>query len=135
MKILVIDGQGGSLGKTIISRIIEEKIDAEIIAIGTNSTATQNMIKGNKTQGATGENPIVVNVEDADIIVGPMGILAANSMLGEITEKMALAISKSKAVKILIPYNKCKIVVAGVKDDTFQNYIEEAIEQIKKIAI
>ena len=135
MKILVIDGQGGSLGKTIISRIIEEKIDAEIIAIGTNSTATQNMIKGNKAQGATGENPIVVNVEDADIIVGPMGILAANSMLGEITEKMALAISKSKAVKILIPYNKCKIVVAGVKDDTFQNYIEEAIKQIKKIAI
>lgn len=134
MKIIVIDGQGGSLGKTIIVRLLEENINAEIIALGTNSTATQNMIKGNKIQGATGENPIVVNAEDADIIIGPMGILAANSMLGEITEKMALAISKSRGTKLLIPYNKCKIVVAGVKDDTFQKYIDEIIEHIKKLA-
>lgn len=135
MRIIVIDGQGGSLGKAIITKLVEENVNAEIIAIGTNSTATQNMIKGNRIQGATGENPVVVNVEDANIIVGPMGILSANSMLGEITEKMALAISKSKAIKLLIPYNKCKIVVAGVKDNTFQNYIDEAIEYIKNLLI
>lgn len=132
MKIIVIDGQGGSLGRAVIVRLVEEKINADIIAIGTNSAATQNMIKGNGIQGATGENPVMVNAEDADIIVGPMGVLAANSLLGEITEKMTLAISKSKAIKLIIPYNKCKVVVAGVKDDTFDNYISEVVEYIKK---
>lgn len=134
MKIIVIDGQGGSLGKAIISRLLEENIKAEIIALGTNSTATQNMIKGNNIQGATGENPVVVNSIDADIIIGPIGILTANSMLGEITEKMTMAISKSRATKLLIPYNKCKVIVAGVKNDTFQNYINEVVDYIKKIA-
>ena len=134
MKIIVIDGQGGSLGKAAISRLLEENIKAEIIALGTNSTATQNMIKGNNIQGATGENPVVVNSIDADIIIGPIGILTANSMLGEITEKMTMAISKSRATKLLIPYNKCKVIVAGVKNDTFQNYINEVVDYIKKIA-
>lgn len=134
MKIIVIDGQGGSLGKAVISRLLEENIKAEIIALGTNSTATQNMIKGNNIQGATGENPVVVNSIEADIIIGPIGILTANSMLGEITEKMTMAISKSRATKLLIPYNKCKVIVAGVKNDTFQNYINEVVDYIKKIA-
>ena len=134
MKIIVIDGQGGSLGKAVISRLLEENIKVEIIALGTNSTATQNMIKGNNIQGATGENPVVVNSIDADIIIGPIGILTANSMLGEITEKMTMAISKSRATKLLIPYNKCKVIVAGVKNDTFQNYINEVVDYIKKIA-
>ena len=134
MKIIVIDGQGGSLGKAVISRLLEENIKAEIFALGTNSTATQNMIKGNNIQGATGENPVVVNSIDADIIIGPIGILTANSMLGEITEKMTMAISKSRATKLLIPYNKCKVIVAGVKNDTFQNYINEVVDYIKKIA-
>lgn len=134
MKIIIIDGQGGSLGKAVISRLLEENIKAEIIALGTNSTATQNMIKGNNIQGATGENPVVVNSIDADIIIGPIGILTANSMLGEITEKMTMAISKSRATKLLIPYNKCKVIVAGVKNDTFQNYINEVVDYIKKIA-
>ena len=134
MKIIVIDGQGGSLGKAVISRLLEENIKAEIIALGTNSTATQNMIKGNNIQGATGENPVVVNSIDADIIIGPIGILTANSMLGEITEKMTMAISKSRATKLLIPYNKCKVIVAGIKNDTFHNYINEVVDYIKKIA-
>ena len=134
MKIIIIDGQGGSLGKAVISRLLEENIKAEIIALGTNSTATQNMIKGNNIQGATGENPVVVNSIDADIIIGPIGILTANSMLGEITEKMTMVISKSRATKLLIPYNKCKVIVAGVKNDTFQNYINEVVDYIKKIA-
>lgn len=132
MKIIIIDGQGGSLGKAVISRLLEENIKAEIIALGTNSSATQNMIKGNNIQGATGENPVVVNSIDADIIIGPIGILTANSMLGEITEKMTMAISKSRATKLLIPYNKCKVIVAGVKNDTFQNYINEVVDYIKK---
>ncbi|MDO4198986.1 MAG: DUF3842 family protein [Erysipelotrichaceae bacterium] len=135
MKIVVIDGQGGSLGKAVIVKLLEEKINAEIIALGTNSAATMNMIKGNGIQGATGENPVVVNAIDADVIIGPIGILAANSMLGEITEKMTMAISKSKALKLLIPYNKCKVVIAGVKEDSFDNYINEVIERIKKLLI
>ena len=75
-----------------------------------------------------------MNSLDADIIIGPIGILTANSMLGEITEKMTMAISKSRATKLLIPYNKCKVIVAGVKNDTFQNYINEVVDYIKKIA-
>ena len=133
MKILVIDGQGGKLGKAIIDKLIENDIKAEIIALGTNSAATQNMIARNGIPGATGENPIVVNTEDADIIIGPIGILAANSMLGEITEKMTLAISKSKAIKLLIPYNKCHIMIAGLRDDKFSSYINEIVDYLKKL--
>ncbi len=133
MKILVIDGQGGSLGRTIICRLLDEKVKADIIAVGTNSAATQNMIKGNGIPGATGENPVVVNARDADVIIGPMGIIAIDSMLGEITEKMVVAITKTKALKLLIPYDKCRLIVAGVKEDSFGAYIDDVIRQIKKI--
>lgn len=133
MKILVVDGQGGSLGKAIIEKIIEAELKVDIVAVGTNSIATQNMIDKSGVQGATGENPVVVNAERADIIIGPIGIFAANSMFGEITERMTLAISKSKAIKLLIPYNKCNIIIAGTKDNTFKNYIDEIVDHIRKL--
>ena len=126
-KIVVIDGNGGKIGKAIIDRLMEEKLNAEVIAIGTNAIATAYMIKNQPIQGATGENPVVVNSSDADIIMGPLGILAANSLLGEITERMAVAVSSSKATKILIPMNRCHILVAQTKEDTLKNYIEAAV--------
>ncbi|HQP46960.1 MAG TPA: DUF3842 family protein, partial [Flexilinea sp.] len=113
MKIVVIDGQGGSIGKTIIEQLKKNSFSDPIIAIGTNSIATSTMLKAGADFAATGENPILVACEDADILIGPMGIIAANSLLGEITPAIAVAVGKSKAEKILIPSNKCKITVAG----------------------
>ena len=105
MKIIVIDGQGGKLGFEIISALNKCEIDSEIIAIGTNAIATQAMLKAKPTFAATGENPVVVNTKNADYIIGPIGIVIADSLFGEITSTMALAISKSNAKRILIPIN------------------------------
>ena len=96
MKIVVIDGQGGSLGKAITEKI-KSRYNCEIYAIGTNSIATSAMLKAGADCGATGENPVIVNSRDADVIIGPIGIIAANSLLGEITPKMAAAIAFSEA--------------------------------------
>ena len=82
MKILVIDGQGGRIGKTIIERLAAAKVEGELIAVGTNSIATAAMMKAGASEGATGENPVVVLSCEADVIVGPVGIVAANSLLG-----------------------------------------------------
>ncbi len=133
MKILVIDGQGGRIGKTIIERLAAAKVEGELIAVGTNSIATAAMMKAGASEGATGENPVVVLSCEADVIVGPVGIVAANSLLGEITPRMALAVSESRAQKILVPINKCKITVVGTKEFTINEYIEQAVEMIKQM--
>lgn len=133
MKIVVIDGQGGSLGKVIVGQLKKEIPGTEIFAIGTNSIATSAMRKAGAEHCATGENPVVLACEDAEIIIGPMGIIAANSLLGEITPAMALAIGKSQAVKILIPVSKCRISVAGIRDMPYGNYVELAVEEVKKL--
>ncbi|MBQ6929550.1 MAG: DUF3842 family protein [Oscillospiraceae bacterium] len=132
MKIVVIDGQGGSLGKAITEKI-KSRYNCEIYAIGTNSIATAAMIKAGADYGATGENPVVVNSRDADVIIGPIGIIAANSLLGEITPKMAAAIACSEAKKILVPVNKCKIHVAGTPELSFGEAIECAVESLGKL--
>ena len=129
-KILVIDGQGGQLGKQLCDGIRGKLPDAQVIAVGTNANATLSMIKGNGCQGATGENPVIVCSKEADMIVGPIGIINANSMLGEITPKMALAISESPAQKILIPFNRCSIQIAGVKNASMSELIEDAIKMV-----
>lgn len=105
MTILVIDGQGGRLGKQIVEAARSQFPDAEILAVGTNATATATMLKAGADDGATGENPVVVACRKADIIIGPLGIVIADSLLGEVTEKMALAVARSKAERILIPMN------------------------------
>lgn len=133
MKIVVVDGQGGKMGKTIVEQLKENIPGNEIIAIGVNSTATSVMLKAGADYGATGENPIVVNCADADIILGPIGIVIADSLFGEITPNMALAIGKSKARKILIPVNKCNITVAGIKELSLNEYVQSAILQVKQI--
>ena len=129
MKIIVIDGQGGRIGKTVIEQIREAKIDCTITALGTNSLATSAMIKAGADNGATGENPVVVGCRNADIIIGPIGIIAADSMLGEITPKMAEAVGQSNARKILIPVNRC-FEVAGVREMSLSQYVSEAVSLI-----
>ena len=133
MKIVVIDGQGGSLGRALVEGI--KGLDGcEIYAVGTNSIATSAMLKSGADFGATGENPVVVNCRDADIIAGPIGIIAADSLLGEITEKMAAAVAKSGAVKVLIPVSRCSVTVAGVQDMPMGEVIQIAVEKIKILA-
>ena len=130
MKIVVIDGQGGNIGRRIVEEIKAKKTGCEILAIGTNSTATALMMKGGADVGATGENPVVLASRDADVIIGPIGIIMADSMYGEITPKMAKAVGASKARKILIPINKC-VTVAGVDESrTISDYIKIAVSRI-----
>ncbi len=127
MKVLVIDGQGGKLGAQVIA-LLKEKFNEkiELIGVGTNALATETMIKSKPNIAATGENPIVVCAKEADIIIGPIGIVIADSLYGEITARSALAVSKSKAVKLLIPINKCNNIVVGITD----NFIKDALSQI-----
>lgn len=129
MKIVVIDGQGGKIGKTIIEQIRATGTECEILAIGTNSLATSAMLKAGADNGATGENPAVIAAISADVIVGPIGIIAADSMLGEITPKMAEAVGQSSARKVLVPVNKC-FEVAGVQEMTLSQYVTEAVKLI-----
>lgn len=130
MKIVVIDGQGGNIGRRIVEEIKAKKTGCEILAIGTNCTATALMMKGGADVGATGENPVVLASRDADVIIGPIGIILADSMYGEITPRMAEAIGASRARKILIPINKC-VVVAGVDETmSISDYIKIAVDKI-----
>ena len=127
MKILVIDGQGGKLGAQIITNLKQKNNPLiEITAVGTNALATEAMLKAKPNIIATGENPVVVNSRYSDIIIGPIGIVIADSLYGEITPKMALAVSQSKAVKLLIPMNKCGNIIVGVTD----NLLEDSFKQI-----
>lgn len=117
MKIVVIDGQGGKMGRAIIEEIKKQQgLAAEIIAVGTNSTATATMLLAKADAGATGENALIVNCRDADYIIGPIGIIVADALHGEISPAMSVAIGQSKAKKILLPVSKCNTLVLGVKD-------------------
>lgn len=135
MKIVVIDGQGGRIGSLLIEKLIEKRktsaYPAEVIAIGTNSIATASMLRAGADAGATGENPVLVNCRDADYILGPIGIIAADSLLGEVTPAMAAAAASSPAEKILLPVNKCNLHVAGIPDLNITSFIEEAIGYIR----
>ena len=129
MKIVVIDGQGGRIGKSIIEQLRSSGCTDEVLAVGTNSIATSAMLKAGADAGATGENPVVVAARDADVIVGPIGIIAADSMLGEITPAMADAIGRSRARKVLVPVKKC-FEVAGVREMSLSGYVEQAVNMI-----
>ena len=135
MKIVVIDGQGGRIGKLVIEKINELCTNHELIAIGTNSLATAAMIKAGAKKAATGENPVMVNVRNADIIIGPIGIIMANSLLGEVTEKMAVSIGGSDAYKIFIPVSKCHHKVVGLKELAIDEYVELVYNEVKAILV
>jgi hypothetical protein len=131
--IVIIDGQGGKLGRQLIESIKGIYTDAHITAIGTNTIATANMLKGGADIGATGENAVVVNCRTADIIIGPIGIVIADSLFGEITPKMAEAVGQSLAQRILIPINKCGNIIVGIPDFAFSKLIELTMESIKEV--
>ncbi|MDE5966746.1 MAG: DUF3842 family protein [Lachnospiraceae bacterium] len=131
MNVLIIDGQGGGVGRLLVERIAGQFQDANIIACGTNSMATANMLKGAKISGATGENAVVYNARRADVIVGPVGIVMANAMLGEITPVMAAAVTDSDARIILIPMNRCQTKIVGVQEKKISEYVDEVIEMMK----
>lgn len=132
MKIIVIDGQGGRMGSLIIEKIKASGITEPVIAIGTNSLATSSMLKAGADRAATGENPVIVNCRDADIIIGPIGIIAADSLLGEITPAMANAVSSCAAYKILIPTNRCNHYIAGIKDVPLSELVGSAVSKLKE---
>ena len=132
-QILIIDGQGGLLGKQLVDAIRKAAPDAEITAVGTNSIATSSMLKAGAHQGATGENAVLVAVRHADIIAGPIGMVIADSLMGEITPAMAAAVGSSDAVKLLLPINKCNNVVIGAGGKSTSELIGEAVERIQKI--
>ena len=133
MKILVIDGQGGRMGRAIVEQLRAACPETPLIAIGTNSTATAAMMKAGADAGATGENPVLVNSRDADIIVGPIGIVIADSLLGEITPAMAAAVCQSSAARVLIPINHCDNIVVGVPDQPIGQLVAAAVEKVSQL--
>lgn len=134
MTILVIDAQGGGIGKQLITSIKETINHATVWAVGTNTTATAAMLKAGADQAATGENSVIVAARKADIIVGPVGIVIADSMLGEITPQMAAAVAQSSAKRIFIPFNHCDNIIVGVSSYSTGKLIQEAVEEIRKIS-
>ena len=133
-KVLVVDGQGGKIGRSLVAQLVKYPELIEVIAVGTNSIATSNMIKGGAVHAATGENSIVVMARRADIIAGPIGIIIADALLGEITPAAATAISSSDAVRVLLPMNKCDTVVIGVQEMSLTAMVDSAVETILEIA-
>lgn len=133
MNILVIDGQGGQLGGQLIKSIKANLENIKITAVGTNATATGTMLKAGADQAATGENPVVVACRKADVIIGPIGIVIADALYGEITPQMAVAVGQADAVRILLPVNKCDNLVAGIQDVSTATILEDVILKIKKI--
>ena len=133
MKITIIDGQGGKIGKTIDEQLKKRHPEQELYAIGTNSLATATMLKAGADYGATGENPCIVNAQDSDVIIGPVGIVVANALLGEITPAIATAVGASKAYKILIPMNRCNHYVVGCDENGLSDNIRMVCEKVDSL--
>lgn len=133
MKIVVIDGQGGKMGKGVIEQLKKAEIEAEIFAIGTNSIATSVMMKAGADYGATGENPVLVNCRNADLIIGPIGIVIADALFGEVTPAMATAVGQSSGVKMLLPVNQCNNIVIGVHNLSLTTLIENVVVRVQEL--
>jgi len=129
-KIVVIDGQGGKLGRLVIEQLKQTThLNAEIVAVGTNSIATATMLKAGADSGATGENPVVVACRDAHIVIGPIGIIATDALGGEVTGVMAMAIGSCRAQKILIPVSRCRISIMGVEAMPAADLVNLAVQK------
>ena len=131
MKVLIIDGQGGGLGKQLVAAVKSRCPEVEILAVGTNSVATNAMLRAGADHAATGENSVVVAARKADVIIGPVGIVIADSMMGEITPRMALAVGQSQARRILIPVNLCDNIIVGVTDLSMTKNVTSAVETLR----
>lgn len=130
MKIVVIDGQGGRLGRLLVEKIKSRLPQAQVCALGTNAVATAAMLKAGADFGATGENPVIRNVMDADGVLGPVGVIVANAILGEVTPAMAEAVGSCRARKYLIPMNGCGVTVAGVEELPLPAYVAQSVESL-----
>ena len=133
MRVVVIDGQSGRMGQLFIERAVAANLPCTIDCVGTNSLATAAMLKAGASNGATGENPVLVACRTADVIVGPIGILAADSLMGEISPAMAVAIGQSSARKLLLPVNQCNNIVAGTANLTLSRLMDEAVELLASL--
>lgn len=132
VRVLIIDGQGGRMGAQLVEGLKNAVPAACITAVGTNAIATSAMVKAGASQAATGENAVVVNSRRADVIAGPLGIVMADSLLGEVTPAMAAAVAQSEAFKVLLPVNRCNHVVVGVQDLTMGQLIAQAVQRISQ---
>lgn len=132
-KVLVIDGQGGGLGRQLVSALAAACPEAELTAVGTNSLAANAMLKAGASRAATGENAVVVNCRHADVIVGPIGIVIADALLGEITPAMAAAVCQSGAKRVLVPINHCENYVVGVPDQPVSQLVVAAAQKVKEL--
>ncbi len=132
MNILIVDAQGGGIGRQLVTALRQNIPQGVITAVGTNSAATAAMLKAGADNAATGENAVVVCSRKADVIIGPIGIVIADSLFGEITPKMAVAIGQSAAKKILIPINHCDNIVVGVSEFNITRLLQEVVEEVRK---
>jgi hypothetical protein len=133
LKIAVVDGQGGGIGRLMVEKLRQEMGPAcYIIGLGTNAIATSMMLKAGANEGASGENALVYSASRVDVIVGSIAIIAANSYSGELTPRMSEAIASAEAVKILIPLNRCGIEISGVVDDPLPVQVDYLVNQVKK---
>ena len=133
MNVVVIDGQSGRMGQMFIERAMAANLPCQITAVGTNAIAPSAMLQAGAEAGATGENPVLVACRTADVIVGPIGILAADSLMGEITPTMAVAIGRSDAKKLLLPVNHCNNLVAGTQALSLSRLMDEAVELLRSL--
>ena len=133
MKILIIDGQGGGLGRQLVTAVKEQYPEIEVLAVGTNSAATNAMLRAGADRAATGENSVVVASGQADVIMGPLGMVIADSMLGEITPRMALAVGQSRAKRILVPGSQCDTIVAGTQDISMAQNVQNAVAVLQTL--
>lgn len=133
-RVLIIDGQGGNMGRQLVEQLLlQSNITPEVTVVGTNAIATANMLKASaRVQGATGENAVVVAARKADVIVGPVGIVMADALMGEITPAMANAVAQSNAYKVLLPVNKCNHFIVGVRDDSMSQLVQQAVQEVIK---
>ena len=130
--IMVVDAQGGGLGKQLVTAIKKEMPGLSVTAVGTNTAATAAMLKAGADQAATGENAVAVVCRKAHVIIGPIGMVIADSMLGEITPRMAAAIAQSPARRILVPFSNCDNYIVGVADFSMGRLLSDAVQQLKK---
>lgn len=133
MTILVIDGQGGRIGQQIVSGLSARLPQATVLAVGTNSIATAAMLKGGASQAATGENAVCVACRRADVIVGPLGIVIADALLGEITPCMAQAVGQSAAARVLIPMDRCNTLIAGAAEKSTAELVTDALDKVEHL--
>ncbi len=135
MTVLVLDGQGGRLGSQLVKEICARFPGQELLAVGTNSMATERMLKAGAPRAATGENAVLVACRKADVIVGPIGMVIADALLGEVTPQMAKAVGRSDAVRILLPSDKCETLIAGIGGQSMNDLIRDAMDKLEGLLL